>query len=630
MILLLLLLFIPAPSWAAFTSVLGVPDPPFGIVETAPARPVPWASDVPGWYYVDGSTGVDAPGKNGNPNNPRKTIPLTLAEGEVVEVHGTYNKMHWGNGQEVKPAGTAARPVWIRGVDNVNMPTFTQPFQVAGTYCIVENIKFTLADTVTDTQKRTVYFGPVSKVDTHHIVLRESEVSGNPDVGGMMVKRLSSYAPAWVHDIVIYHNHIHHNGGRDKAVLIARCEAQIPKPADCSSPDQDMHGVMLNGGVYNVWILENEFNNNSGDATQINGGNCVGCNNGLHHIYFGRNNSHNNKQYGVWTKEASDVIISENTIHDVLDSDSSEGSCLGSQYAAMRIWVLFNHCYAANMFYRNSTDHENQWQLGSWYVIGNLAHNLHYNLSGYATTQDPLDSSKYFAVFSITGDGPVERHIVNNTFYNTDGGINFISFNAHPEVGPAPLFIRNNLFGYVDPTKGAHINIASTTTTGQTTIENNIFNDGVARICWNVNCKTGVTTPRNLTQMRTAIPGWCPGCVESVSLNMKSPNRDAVVFQPAGVSGNEYGSMQSVAERNSPGTYVDWTFPNGLGDYRIQAGSAAINSAAAAPEYKFFKDTYGIDIAVDLDKRVRNCDTAGGFSIGAYEYASGGGPHVCN
>ena len=37
---------------AAWSPIIGIPEPPFGINEIAPATPIPWNSDTSGFYYV--------------------------------------------------------------------------------------------------------------------------------------------------------------------------------------------------------------------------------------------------------------------------------------------------------------------------------------------------------------------------------------------------------------------------------------------------------------------------------------------------------------------------------------------------------------------------------------------------
>ena len=59
----------------------------------------------------------------------------------------------------------------------------------------------------------------------------------------------------------------------------------------------------------------------------------------------GRNVAHHNKQTGFWTKQAEDVIFSENLSYSHRTSDSSTGACMGFQYAPERVWFINNHIH---------------------------------------------------------------------------------------------------------------------------------------------------------------------------------------------------------------------------------------------------------------------------------------------
>ena len=73
---------------------IGVPIPPFGVKETAPAVPSPWTANTNGFYYV--RTGGNNSG-NGYPGSPRNMVPATIPAGSVVIIDGTYNGDHGDN-----------------------------------------------------------------------------------------------------------------------------------------------------------------------------------------------------------------------------------------------------------------------------------------------------------------------------------------------------------------------------------------------------------------------------------------------------------------------------------------------------------------------------------------------------
>src|SRR6185437_3582017 len=103
---------------------------------------------------------------------------------------------------------------------------------------------------------------------------------------------------------VVYDNSIHDNGDVH------------------STFDQDDHGIHIGPRVSNTWIVDNELARNSGDGIQINAAS-IADQPTTHHIYVARNIAHNNKQSGMWVKQATDVIFSENFCYGHRPGDSS-------------------------------------------------------------------------------------------------------------------------------------------------------------------------------------------------------------------------------------------------------------------------------------------------------------------
>ena len=62
-----------------------------------------------------------------------------------------------------------------------------------------------------------------------------------------------------------------------------------------------------------------------------------------HHIYVGRNTSHHNKQSGFWTKQAVDVIFSQNVAyaHYVQQFLAGRGHRLAVR--PVIVWFIVNH-----------------------------------------------------------------------------------------------------------------------------------------------------------------------------------------------------------------------------------------------------------------------------------------------
>src|SRR5215831_18467159 len=108
---------------AEWTAPIGIPMPPFGISENAPAAPNPWTVATPGFYYVDQTqpTATDTSNSYGTPAKPRRSIPNPVPAGAVVEIHGTYDNAQTSpNG--VYSLGTATNPAFIRGTSAAAKP----------------------------------------------------------------------------------------------------------------------------------------------------------------------------------------------------------------------------------------------------------------------------------------------------------------------------------------------------------------------------------------------------------------------------------------------------------------------------------------------------------------------------
>ena len=100
-------------------------------------------------------------------------------------------------------------------------------------------------------------------------------------------------------------------------------------------------GSAVGAKVSYLWVIDNRLYRNSGDGIQINGGSIAGQPT-THHIYVARNIAYNNKQTGMWSKQAVDVIFSQNRCYGHRPSNSSMGMCMGYQDSTERMWFLYN------------------------------------------------------------------------------------------------------------------------------------------------------------------------------------------------------------------------------------------------------------------------------------------------
>ena len=171
---------VPRAASAQWTPPIGIPAPSFGVSEAAPPSPAPWVSPTPGFYYVDASQAGNTDSSNpyGTPARPRSTIPTALPAGAVVELHGTYDASH-ASPATLVAAGTAARPVFIRGVSASSRPLARRFWEVKGTYLIIENIEFGPQPDQSDTGSLVI------RLPASHVVLRHSDLHGTLDSGGL-------------------------------------------------------------------------------------------------------------------------------------------------------------------------------------------------------------------------------------------------------------------------------------------------------------------------------------------------------------------------------------------------------------------------------------------------------------
>jgi hypothetical protein len=352
-----------------------------------------------------------------------------------------------------------------------------------------------------------------------------------------------SWSSAYNHDVVFYNNVAHDNGDWH------------------AEYDQDYHGMRVGKNCSYIWIVDNEMYHNSGDGLQINPENAAGQPT-THHIYVGRNLAWENKQTGLWTKQAEDVIFSQNVVHSqrpIGTNPSALGAGMGFQYGPERVWFLYNHIYNCSFgIQTNSTS-----GLGTGtkaYFIGNLIHNIYHD-QNYSYYPDSAWSNAAIMLMGV-----YENYVINNTIYNVDGGI----------YSPKPtgqIHIASNIISNIREAAGQHIFLEFADTASGSTLTNTILyqsgNGDDARIGW------GAGT-RNLTGVQMA-----------------------------------FGVGQECFVRNP-------MFVNAATeDFHLQNGSPAVDAGIVHEVYNTFVNLYGIDIARDFDGNQR--PKGAGYDVGAYE-----------
>jgi len=482
----------------AWQPPIGIPAPPFGINNVAPALPNPWGGNVAGFYYVQsGGTNIG----NGYPTSPRGIIPSLIPGGSVVVIAGTYTTNH-DSPNRITANGTASAPVYIRGTGNTSRPTITQKWIVQGSYYVIEYMNFKWAN--------ASYNGKLI-IGGINAVVRHNDFQGDTGTG------VGGVYPSGT-DLVVWDNVLRNFGDVN------------------ASFDQDNHCISIDAPNSRLWIVDNEITRCSGDGIQLNAGSSSNQPS-LHHIYIGRNVFHGSKQSGVGVKQATDVIISQNTCFNHRPSNSSPGACLGGQYAPSYVWFLYNHIYDSESGIRLESDSGLGTGTDTFYV-GNLIHDISDSI--------PPRPDNPHASGGIVLRGGKNRWVVNNTLYNYQAGI------MSPD-NSAFVHIENNILASRTNAQARDIFLQVASLASMSNMRNNIVPTS-PRIQWG-----GGTTYTSLGSFQAA-------------------------------TGKGQGSLSTVPE-----------FVNvAAQDFRLTASSAAVDRGIASAVYQAFFDRYGLKIAVDI------------------------------
>jgi len=373
---------------------------------------------------------------------------------------------------------------------------------------------------------------------------------------GVGSQRLVGYIASEVHDIVFYNNLIHDTSLWNDA-----------------SKDWDYHGYEISTfgrttttRLHHVWVLDSTIYHCSGDGVQINA-NTAG-NAAVHHVYIGRNTAYENRQSGFGSKNASDVIMSQNTIHSMtMHGAGLTGPGLNMALGPDRIWYIFNEIH--DCFYGIRQSNEEGLATNNAYFIGNWIHDL---------SQDTVQDADSIHWGSPSGwgmsfwSGGQNRYIVDNTIENVYGGIETIA--------PGPVYAKNNII---------------------CNLKSNIY-------------PTMLGTYRNHIEINNTGDGVNVDCVNSVIYGQVGG-----ASQQARIKwlGGQYTSLSSA--RNALGKFANCIEANPLlSGVKLQANSPAIDAGVQADVYQTFQTLYGIDIRRGFDGGVR--PIGAGWDIGACEY----------
>jgi hypothetical protein len=425
-----------AGSW---TPPAGIPAPEFGIEEIA--APYDAADNL--HYYVDSSHGAatDDANRRGSPAQPRRTIPLDLPAGAVVEVRGgPYDYSSLAGKLYISGDGTPAQPIFIRGPGPDNRPVFAKDVFVKGSHIVLEHLTF---------HNHGVELRPVAG-DLHHVAVRHCEFAGNGQArGGGTIKVIGN--PTMVRDIVLFDNHVHDNGDNTP-----------------TAPELGRHGVLVSYNTERVWIVDNHIHDNGEDAVQVNFHGDVSPKLPARHVYIGRNVMHGDRENAVDLKICSDVVVSENVMYGYGPTPTSNGEALvihadhptPEHPAPERIWILNNHVSEAALGAVVTAGRE-------VFLIGNLLTGIHHTESDY----DPASIYAGGVAIHARNSGPV--YIVNNTIHGCDTAVGV----------RADVELWGNILADIAEPQAHHLNIIDASTVAA---DHDLFHQsgGQVRIRW--------------------------------------------------------------------------------------------------------------------------------------------------
>lgn len=364
------LLLAPVTAWA-WNPPVGVPVPawPSDLDIARPSMPSPWSSEQAGVYFIDPTGCSDAGRTYGRPGAPRCSLPSSPVAGSVIVLNGMIS----GN-KTIAFAGTSASPIWIMGYDTANKPTLNGVWDLSGSYLIVDNLAWNY------TSQDGVGLGG------HHIMVRDCSLANPYDASSG-----AGFIPYGINDILY------------KVTI-----AQMGNWQYSGTGDIDRHGVKVLDGVSDLWIVDSKFYHCHGDGIQIGDQNNLSS--GINRVYVGRNVGYENFQSCFWTKNATDVIFSQNVCYgiDYPPDLTAVGQGIGGQYDPKYVWFLGNivHDTRSGLMIASSSNGGG----GPWYAIGNLFYNI----------QSPKMSCNSYGMGAISFRNLGGFTAIFNTFYNVD------------------------------------------------------------------------------------------------------------------------------------------------------------------------------------------------------------------
>lgn len=441
-----------------FVPPIGIPSPPFGIEESHHmydgatfdfgSGPEPYrdAGNGPYTHYIDCNVGLDYLPPSSTPNpfgtaaSPRKTIPDSLPDGSVVELHGVGFDTQLL--KSVSGTGSAAKPIFIRGASPTQKPIVRRPLQIKCDYVIVENIDFDYSDYGSPSLNGVGAMVRVYEETSpalrlfHHISVRHClfrDMPRDPNEGVAIATSFSVQdTPSSPNDATSLLEYL----------VVYDIEARNLGEWNNPSGSTDYLGPHFGANTRHVWLLDSHLHHLGSHAAAFTRTNALSdqapCRNG----YAGRCYMHHCKESAFIFKHARDSILSQSILHTSRDSDSGPGDGVAIHSndsnanwpASDNIWVLFNEVYDTE----RGIDHTSPPSMpvgtfGRSYIIGNVVHDVY----------DAGDLS-YTNGSGISHSKLTQVRIINNTIYSCDQGI-WWGTSGLTEPGRCTTVVRNNL-----------------------------------------------------------------------------------------------------------------------------------------------------------------------------------------
>ena len=430
-----------------YSMPVGIPNTTLNFTQEIPPRPSNWNSEVEGYYYIDYALGSDS-FLYGSESQPRKTLPKTLPAGSYIEIAGDYFYTRGGvikiyaEGTSENWVAGQSGPVWV--TTSINKKAFFTKAKM-----VIWGQNLYLTNISSKDGSRMQVGSSTSGYPANNIVIRDSELIGTLAMGTGALLSVSGTIDTPVKNVVLFNNTTRDAGDID------------------SQEDIDAELIVINGYSSYIWVLNNVGYNASGSALQIN---ARPPREASHHIFAGYNEFYNIRQSGLWVKYATDVVFSQNYIHDIISTPWSPAKGLGAQYEPNGLWIINNLVHDAEYGIRiPSTNKINDITL-KVYVIGNIIYNIH--------TQAEVGTNSAWESAAIHLHGANEKHIYNNLIFNAPNGIN-MSNNS------GKTFIKNNVIhqltnSHQEGVSGYHIWSEQLTQSEDVLISNNYFSqDGM-------------------------------------------------------------------------------------------------------------------------------------------------------